>query len=368
MLEKEAAPGLHQSTRNSGVIHAGYNAKPGSLKARFCVEGNRRLREYCLSHGVAVREGGILVVAKSEGEISVLRQLGRRAAANGVKARMLDGAGLRGLEPHAAGVAALQAPEGASFDAAGYVAALVEDASKAGAVFRFGLAAREIREESGRVVVHADGRSLHARSVVNCGGLNADRLAARLAEDLRVIPFRGYYAELVPPRRHLVGSHIYPVPDLELPFLGVHLSRRVDGRVLVGPGAMLAFGREAYRFHQFRSRDLADTLLWPGFYRLLARPAFRRLVAQEVLKSLRLDEIGREARALVPELRAGDLAASFAGNRAQLVSRDGNLVEDVVVRTTRRSVHVLNAVSPGLTCSLPFGEHVADECDRLRVW
>ena len=201
-----------------------------------------------------------------------------------------------------------------------------------------------------------------AGAALNCAGLYADRLAGPAARDLRIVPFRGYYAELVPARRDLVTSHVYAVPDLTFPFLGVHLSRRTDGRVIVGPGAMLALGREAYRFSQVNPRDALDTLTWPGFYRLFKEPRFRSLVVSEVKKSLSLKAIWSEARLLVPGLETRDLVRSFAGNRAQVVSKDGKLVDDIVVRETEHAVHVLNAVSPGLTCSLPFGEHLAELC------
>lgn len=355
VVEKEAAPGLHQSSRNSGVIHAGYNVKPGSQKARFCVEGNRRLRAYCAERGIATHEGGILVVARDERETRVLDELERRAKGNGVDVRMLDETGVRAQEPHAMGIAGLHARDAASFDAAGYVRALAEDAAKAGARFLYG--ARVLAIEDGGVRTR-DGR-LAAKVVVNAAGLYADVLARELAPDMRVIPFRGYYAELRPERAHLVRSHVYAAPDLEFPFLGVHLSRRTDGRVIVGPGAMLAFGREAYSLMSFAGGKLGATLAWPGFWRLFAQPKFRRLIGSELAKSLRVRSIAKEARLLVPELKPEDLVRSFAGNRAQQVSKDGKLVEDIVVRETPRAVHVLNAVSPGLTCSLPFGDHLA---------
>jgi L-2-hydroxyglutarate oxidase len=203
---------------------------------------------------------------------------------------------------------------------------------------------------------------LEAGVVLNCAGLHADRLAGALAADLRIIPFRGYYAELVPERVGLIHSHVYAVPDLTFPFLGVHLSRRADGRVIVGPGAMLAFGREAYRFWQVNPRDLARTLFWPGFYALFRDARFRSLLVSEVRKSLSLRAVWQEAQRLIPELGSHDLVRSFAGNRAQVVSRSGQLVDDIVIRESSRSVHVLNAVSPGLTCSLPFGNELARVC------
>ena len=365
VLEKEPAPALHQSGRNSGVIHAGYNVKPGTLKARFCVEGNRRLRAYCEERGVAMRAGGILVVARTEPERGVLAELHRRAKGNGVDARMLDEAGLREAEPHAAGVEALQAVDAASFDARAYVHALAGDAMRAGAEFLFDTRVHRVEEDATGVTLRTSKGDVRAPIMVNAAGLFADRLAGDLCPDMRIVPFRGYYAELRPGRRDLVRSHIYAAPDLAFPFLGAHLSRRADGRVIVGPGAMLAFGREAYRLWGANARDLLATFGYGGFYRMMARPEFRRLVASEVAKSLRLESIRREAALLVPALAKGDLVRSYAGNRAQMVDQQGRLVEDIVVRETPRAVHVLNAVSPGLTCSLPFGEHLAERAAAL---
>jgi L-2-hydroxyglutarate oxidase len=367
VLEKEPEPALHQSGRNSGVIHAGYNLKPGSLKARFCVEGSRRLRAYCTEKGVPLIEGGILIVARTAPELAVLDELYGRAGANGVAARLVDDVELRRIEPHAQGIRALHAPEGASFDSRAYVRALLEDAGALGVRVRYSTRVDHIEDPGVGLggmtpAVRTSGGRMAAQMILNCGGLYADRLAGRAADDLRVIPFRGYYAELTTESRHLVRSHIYSAPDLSYPFLGVHLSRRADGRVIVGPGAMLAFGREAYSFFRVQPKDVWDMIRWPGFSRLLAQPGFLELVKNEVRKSLRLRWIWEEARLLVPELQPRDLVRAYAGNRAQLVSRDGRLVDDIVVRETDFAIHVLNAVSPGLTCSLPFGADLANRC------
>lgn len=347
VLEKEPRPGLHQSGRNSGVIHAGYNLKPGTEKARYCVEGSKRLRRYCEARDIPILPGGILVVARSEKETATLRELERRARANNVRSSLLDESAMRTIEPHVRGVAALHAPDAASFDAPRYLAALAEDAKAAGAEFCFSTRVDDID-------------AVDARVVLNAAGLHADRLAGELCPDMRIVPFRGYYAEVLPPHGRIINSHVYAAPDLDFPFLGVHLSRRTDGRVLVGPGAMLAFGREAYRFWQVNLRDLGATLAWPGFWRFLAGRRARGLIRSEVMKSIRLAAIAREAALLVPAVMPQHLGRSFAGNRAQMVARDGRLVDDIVVRESDRAVHVLNAVSPGLTCSLPFGEFLAE--------
>jgi (S)-2-hydroxyglutarate dehydrogenase len=362
VLEKEAGPARHQSGRNSGVIHAGYNLKPGTLKAKYCVEGSRRLRAYCREHGIPMTEGGILIVARSDAERATLQELQRRSDGNGVVAHLVGETELQAIEPEARGIAALHAPEGASFDAVAYVNTLLTEAVQKGTVVRYDTRVRVVRDERDRAVVETDKHRLTAPAVLNCAGLHADRLAGPVATDLRIIPFRGYYAELRADRRGLVRSHIYAAPDLTFPFLGVHLSRRADGRVTVGPGAMLAFGREAYNFLGLNPRDTLGTLTWPGFYGLFRESRFRSLVVSEVRKSLSLRAVWSEAQLLVPSLKSSDLVRSFAGNRAQVVSKTGQLVDDIVVRESEHSVHVLNAVSPGLTCSLPFGEYLAEHC------
>ncbi len=357
VLEKEAAPAMHQSGRNSGVIHAGYNLKPGSTKARYCVEGSRLMRAYCQQQGVAMEQGGILVVATDEDRLPVIDALLDNGKANNVEVHDVDEAGIRELEPHAVGLRALHAPEGASVDAAGYVEALVADASAAGAEFRFGVHVtditdpRRIRTGSGEVC---------AKVVVNAAGLYADRLARHLAPEYRVIPFRGYYSQLAADQRGLVRSHLYAAPDPRFPFLGVHLSRRVDGAIAVGPGAMLAFGREGYDLTSLRGGGLPGMLAWPGFWRMWDK-SFRQQVRSEIGKSLSRTAVGKEAQELVPEVDPRRLLPLRAGNRAQMVSRDGKLVDDILVRSTDDAVHVLNAVSPGLTCSLPFGEDLAKQ-------
>ena len=359
VVDKEDGPARHQSSRNSGVVHAGYNLMPGSLKAKHCVVGNRRLKAFCREHGVPLFEGGILIVASREEQHGVIEELKRRSDANGVDARVVDAKEIREIEPHAEGVTAVHAPEGASFDSEAYVRQVVADAQGAGCRVQWGVAVRSLKENGRTVELGTSAGTISAAVTVNCAGLHADRVAGAVSEDLRVIPFRGYYAELKPERRDLVRSHIYAAPDLTFPFLGVHISRQADGRVLVGPGAMLAFGREAYHLHHMNARDLAGTLGWPGFWRLFRQPKFRTLIRTEVHKSLSLRAIWRQARELVPALRPNDLLRSFAGNRAQLVTRGGELVNDILVRETERAVHVLNAVSPGLTASLPFGDDLA---------
>lgn len=360
VIEKESGPAMHQSGLNSGVIHAGYNLKPGSLKAEYCVQGNQQLREYCYDRDVPIREGGILIIAGTEQELAVINELEQRGRANGTDVRVLNEADIQEVEPHARGIGALQALEGASVDSRAFVQALASDAVSAGTVFLYDRRVDSLEDGNESVIVRTDKGDLEAQVVINAAGLYADEIAGDLSKDMRVIPFRGYYAELKPDKTDLVNSHVYAAPDLDFPFLGVHLSKRTDGRVIVGPGAMVALGREAYSLGSFEGGRLDKTLTWPGFYKMISRPEFRKLIRSEVKKSLMISAIGHEAMQLIPELATADLVRSYAGNRAQLVDKQGKLVDDIVVRETERSVHVLNAVSPGLTCSLPFGRHLAD--------
>ncbi len=360
VVEKESGPALHQSGRNSGVVHAGYQYPPGSTKARFATEGSKRLIEYCQDRGVAVSQDGLLVVARDSDEQARLRGVLDRAEANGVEAFWVDGEEVRELEPAVGGIGGVHVPSYASFDARGYVHALVGDAIGAGARFLFDTRVTGWEQDEGGVHVGTTKGTLRADGFVNAAGLFADRIAGELCQDMRVVPFRGFYAELVPAKQDVVSRHVYPPPDPELPFLGVHVSPRVDGRVIVGPGAMLAFGREAYSFWGVNARDAWSLFTWPGFYRLVMSSKIRSLISREVKRSLSLRALAKAASSLVPSVEAKDLVRSYAGNRAQMVSREGELVLDLVVREHGRSVHVLNGISPGLTCSLPFGEHLAD--------
>jgi L-2-hydroxyglutarate oxidase len=363
VLEKEAGPALHQSGRNSGVVHAGYQYEPGSLKARFATEGAKRLIGYCREHGVPLRQDGLLVVATDEDERSHLEATLERSEANGVDARFVGGDELSDIEPAADGIAGLHVPSYASFDARTYVHTLTGQAMARGAEFMYDTRVKALEDTGQGVRAQTSKGPITASAALNAAGLYADRLAGEVSSDLRIVPFRGYYAEVVPPKRGLVDGHVYPTPDPELPFLGVHFSKRADGRLIVGPGAMLAFGREAYSFFSASARDLWDTLSWPGFYRLLAGSKIRSLISREVKKSLSLRALASEARQLVPGIEHGDLVNSYAGNRAQMVSHDGDLVMDLIVREDANTVHVLNAISPGLTCSLPFGEHLAERVE-----
>ena len=353
VLEREAEVGTHQTAHNSGVIHAGIYYEPGSLKAKLCVEGAAELYELCEREGVPHERCGKVIVARDPSELRRLDELERRGRANGVEGlRRLDAAGLRQLEPHAAGVAALHSPGTGIVDFAAVARVLARDASERGVQVITGCEVRDAQPSGRGVSVrHAHGESRVGR-VVFCAGAWADRLAVACGADPepRIVPFRGAYLSLKPERRHLVRSLIYPVPDPALPFLGVHLSRHVDGRVLLGPTALLAGARDAYRLSRIRPAEVAATLAWAGSWRLFRRSW--RAGVTELRHAAGRGSLVRAAAEYVPELRPGDFERGFAGVRAQALGRDGRLVDDFVFSETGPALHVRNAPSPAATSAL----------------
>jgi L-2-hydroxyglutarate oxidase len=362
VLEKEPELGLHQTGRNSGVVHAGLYYTPGSLKARLCRRGMGLLRDFCADHGLAYDECGKVVVALDDADLARLRGIRERAVANRVPGvRLVGPEELRELEPHVRGVAALHSPRTAIVDFRAVTERLAADAARLGATIHTGCRITRIQEGAGHVTAGGDGQRWEFDQLVICGGLHSDRLAALAGDgaDPRVVPFRGEYYELRPDRRELVRSLVYPVPDPRYPFLGVHLTRRVDGGVLVGPNAVLALAREGYRWADVRLGDLRETLVWPGFLRMAAR--HWRTGVRELVGSLSTRAFVRAAQQLVPELRPGDLRRTRSGVRAQAVARDGTLVDDFRVSRQGRVVAVRNAPSPAATSSMAIAEHLAGQ-------
>ena len=365
VFEREADVGTHQSAHNSGVIHAGVYYAPGSLKARLCVEGARELYEYCQQRGIASERCGKVIVATDASELDRLQELERRGRANGVPGlRRIGATEIAEIEPHARGIAGLHSPATGIVDFAAVTRSYARDMLNAGGALSTGCEVRGL-DVAGRSlrVTHSHGVTEAAHAIV-CAGAWADRLAvgAGADPDPRIVPFRGAYLRLVPERRHLVRSLIYPVPDPALPFLGVHLTRRIDGEVLIGPTALLAGARDAYRLATIRGQDLRDTLSWPGTWRMLRR--WWRTGATELRHAAQPSALVRAAARYVPELRLGDVEPAFAGVRAQALARDGTLVEDFVFSRTERALHVRNAPSPAATSALAIARHVADEAER----
>lgn len=363
VLEKEHHLATHQSGRNSGVLHPGFNYPPGSKKARFATEGTARMKEYCAAHDVPCEELGVLVVAKTDREEARLDDLAEQAEANGVEYELLDSkAAIQEHEPHAVGQAALHAPEAASVDSQQYVYALANETREHGVSLYTGYEVSQVdRTADGYRLETSNGR-FEASYLVNAAGLHADTLAHQVGvgEQYQVVPFRGEYYEVRPERADLCQTMIYPTPDPELPFLGVHYTRRTDGKVIVGPNAVLAFGREAYDNTDVDFGDLYETLTYEGFRKLMSSPKMLSVAWDELNRSYRKEKFAAASKRLVPDVRAADLKRSYAGIRAQLVSDDGELVKDPLFVEREDAVHILNAVSPGLTSSLPFGEHIAE--------
>jgi (S)-2-hydroxyglutarate dehydrogenase len=363
VLEREPELGAHQTSHNSGVIHAGIYYAPGSLKARLCVSGARELYELCERRAVPHQRCGKVIVARDRSELPRLDELERRGRANGVPGlRRLRPAELRELEPHCRGVAALHSPATGTVDFAAVARALAAEAEERGVEVRTGWPGESVGGAPGRVELGHPGAALTARLAVFCAGASADRLAVAdgASPDPRIVPFRGAYMRVRRPE--LVRALIYPVPDPRLPFLGVHLSRHLNGEVSLGPTALLVGARDAYVLRRMRPRDLGDTLAWPGTWRMVGR--FWRTGLTELRQALSRRSLARAAASYVPAIEPADLEPWFAGVRAQAVGRDGRLIDDFVLSRTERALHVRNAPSPAATSALALARLIGDEVER----
>ncbi|MFE3939810.1 L-2-hydroxyglutarate oxidase [Streptomyces goshikiensis] len=355
VLEKEPGPARHQTGRNSGVIHSGIYYRPGSLKARFAVRGAAEMVKFCAEHGIAHEVTGKLIVATERAELPRLHALVQRGRENGIPVRELGPAQISEYEPEVRGLAAIHVGSTGIVD---YGRVAEQLAESSGAEIVYGGAADLISRRADRVAVRTTaGVVVRARVLVNCAGLQCDRVA-RLAGDepgMRIVPFRGEYYDLARPS--LVRGLVYPVPDPAFPFLGVHLTRGIGGGVHVGPNAVPALAREGYGWGVVRPRDVADELAWPGSWRMAAR--HWRYGAGEIHRSLSKQAFTVAVRRLLPAVSSRDLVPAAAGVRAQAVLRDGTLVDDFLIRDAPRTVHVLNAPSPAATASLPIGREIA---------
>src|SRR5580658_3487604 len=360
LLEKEPGFGRHQSTHNSGVLHAGLYYKPGSVKARMAVQGIRMMTEFCRQHGIAHEICGKLVIAVDDGEVPRLRGLHERGRQNGLAGlEWLEGDAIRGIEPNVAGVAALRVPQEGIVDYGAVVAAMAADARKAGASLHAGSRVeRLVREGQGWRVLTGTGE-YPADFIVNCAGLYCDRVSALAGEarSTRIVPFRGEYFKLSPGSAHLVRNLIYPVPDPAFPFLGVHFTRLIHGGIEAGPNAILATAREGYRKTDFKFTDLADVLTYSGFWRFLRR--YPSMCWYELRRSFSRKLFCRSLQRLVPEIQPDDLATGGSGVRAQAISPEGDLVQDFRFIERANALHVLNAPSPAATASLAIGAEIA---------
>lgn len=364
VLDKEPGPARHQTGRNSGVMHAGVYYQPGSAKARNCRRGLALLRAFCSRHEVPWEPCGKVVVASDREELPRLDELERRARANGVRFERVDGDRLRELEPHAAGVEALHVTDTGIVDYGAVAGALAAELVRRGVEFRYSEPVESLHRRGERWTVGTAPGGLEARWIVNCAGLYSDRIArlAGVEPGVRVVPFRGEYYLLRPEFSSLCRTLIYPVPDPAFPFLGVHFTRRISGRVDVGPNAVLAFAREGYLASDVHGAELLATLGWRGFQRLAWR--HRRMGWAEWRRSRSLKRFAAAGAKLVPELRGEMLETAPAGVRAQAVTRDGQLVDDFAFVDSDGAVHVCNAPSPAATSCLSIGVTIAERLLR----
>lgn len=361
VCEKEDRWSAHQTGHNSQVAHAGVYYAPGSAKARMAVDGNRSIVAYARDRGVAVDVCGKLIVATEPGEVARLENLAMRAAVNGLQARLIGQAEAAEMEPHVACVQALQVDSTAVIDYPGVCARIVEELTAAGADLRLAAPVMAIRHHQSRgLEADTPGGVIRADRLVNCAGLQADQVAqmAGLDPGVQIVPFRGEYYRLRNESSHLVRGLVYPVPDPALPFLGVHLTRMLDGTVHAGPNAVLALRREGYRWRDISVGELAAAACYPGLWRLAGR--YRRTAAEELVRSLSRRRFAASLARLVPAIRHTDIVRAGSGVRAQALNPDGTLVDDFLFREAPGQVHVLNAPSPAATAALEIARMVAN--------
>ncbi|MCP1848144.1 MULTISPECIES: L-2-hydroxyglutarate oxidase [unclassified Bradyrhizobium] len=360
LLEKEKALATHQTGHNSGVIHTGIYYQPRSLKARLCREGAEATMAFCRSRAIAFETCGKLLVATNDRELQRMEALEERAKLNNILVERLSGHRLGRIEPAIAGVGALLVPSTGIVDYRAVCGAMAEGLRERGAEIRLGAPVTSIREESTHVALRAGGSVLLARRLVACAGLQSDRLAKLAGLDIahQIVPFRGEYFSLPQARSGLVRHLIYPIPDPELPFLGIHLTRMIDNSVIVGPNAVLGFAREGYRKGSVNLADVAGMATFPGFWRVLAENW--RSGVREFRNSMSKAAYLEECRKYCPELKLSDLGAPLAGIRAQAVLKDGALVHDFLFIGSERMLHVCNAPSPAATSAIPIGTMIAE--------
>lgn len=360
VLEKEDDLATHQTGHNSGVMHSGIYYRPGSHKAQFCVAGLNNMVKFCEENEIEHQQCGKVIVALEESELGRLQDLYDRGTANGVPDLEIVGPErLQEIEPHAIGVRALWAPHTGIVDFTKVAAAFANKFQQTGGDIFTGAPVRKIIRSAGSVALETPKGILQAKHLINCAGLYADRVASMSGEKVgvRIIPFRGEYYTLRPESHYLVSGLIYPVPDPQFPFLGVHFTRNIKGHVEAGPNAVLALRREGYRKRDFDLGDNVGNLAYPGFWKMALK--YWKIGMGEVYRSYSKRVFLRDLQRLLPDIKDSDLASGGSGVRAQAVAKDGSLLDDFSIIQGREAIHVLNAPSPGATSSLAIGEHIA---------
>jgi (S)-2-hydroxyglutarate dehydrogenase len=365
VIEAEPHLAAHQTGHNSGVIHSGIYYKPGSAKATNCAEGRELMYRFCGDHGIPHDRCGKVIVAVEERELPALAEIERRGHANGlIGLKRLSAEELREHEPHVAGVAGLFVGETGIVDYKAVTAKYAELVTAGGGEVRTGVRFVGMKRDGTELVLQTTAGELRAKHLVNCGGLQSDRVARLCGVDpgVTIIPFRGEYYDLKPHARHLCRNLIYPVPDPRFPFLGVHFTRMIGGGVEAGPNAVLAFRREGYKFRDFSTKDVLEMARFRGFWAMAAKYWLTGL--GEMKRSLSAYSFWQSLRRLIPAIQRGDIVPSGAGVRAQAVAPDGKLVDDFFIRGESRMVHVLNAPSPAATASISVGRSIAALASR----
>ena len=367
VLEKEAQLALHQSGRNSGVIHSGIYYKPGTLKARLAMAGNHSIISFCQEHRIPYEICGKTIVAVRESELPCLQELYQRGIENGIKVTLLSGEEVRDIEPHVRCLKGIRVPSTGIVSYSKICASLADLVRSEGGIIKTDAEVMEIRRSGTAYLLETTIGEVETTFLINCGGLQSDRISRRagIAPGVRIIPFRGEYYDLALPRRNLVKGLVYPVPNPNFPFLGVHFTRLIDGSVHVGPNAVLAFRREGYRRTDFGLGAILETLSYPGFWKLVRK--HYRVGLREMHRSLSKQAFVRDLQQMVPEIRTEDLVAARAGVRAQALRSDGRLVDDFLIAHGPNSLHVCNAPSPAATASLEIGNAVAEQVPELRL-
>jgi (S)-2-hydroxyglutarate dehydrogenase len=359
VIEKENSLAEHQTGHNSGVIHSGIYYKPGSFKAKFARAGSESMVRFCEEHGIEHEICGKVIVATKQAELPLLENLYQRGLENGLTIERIGPERLVEIEPHVSGLQAIRVPAAGIVNYKQVCQAFGRIISLGGGEICLGEKVSAIRKKSSHVEVETRSGVIEAKFVVNCAGLHSDRVARmdEVADDLKIVPFRGEYYELRPERRHLVKHLIYPVPNPNFPFLGVHYTRMIGGHVEAGPNAVLAFKREGYRKRDFSLRDLSEVLSYPGFWKLSSK--YWREGLEEMHRSISKAAFVRSLQELIPEIEESDLVPAPAGVRAQALKADGTLVDDFHLIPSDRAIHVCNAPSPAATASIEIGQHIA---------
>ena len=358
VLEKEKNWACHQTGHNSGVIHSGIYYKPGSLKANLCRKGNRSMVEFCQEHGIEHEVCGKVIVATESQELPLLENLYQRGLTNGLKVRKIGPEELQEIEPHVNGLAGIHVPSTGIVNFKLVAEKFAYLIRKQGGGFQLNTRVEKITENGQNVVIESTQGTFRTRFLINCAGLYSDRVA-RLGQakmNMKIVPFRGEYYDLRPEKRYLVKNLIYPVPNPNFPFLGVHFTRMIDGTVHAGPNAVLSFKREGYRKSDFDLRDFFEVMTYPAFWKL-ARQNWQE-GTKEIIRSVSKTAFVRSMQQLIPEIQADDITPGQAGVRAQALMDDGRLMDDFMIVPGHRSIHVCNAPSPAATASIEIGKAV----------